>query len=83
MLISFRVLIFLAAQDLHNSLNSSSGHTVAEQKTILITTQTFKHVGHVKRGIFSFRPTAPGVNFSKRKDSFGKRAVSDTFNNLR
>jgi len=28
MLISFNVLIFRAAFDLHNSLNSSSGHTV-------------------------------------------------------
>lgn len=32
MLISFRVLIFLAAQDLHNSLNSSSGQTIENCK---------------------------------------------------
>ena len=32
MLISFRVLIFLAAQDLHNSLNSSSGQTIKNCK---------------------------------------------------
>lgn len=32
MLISFNVLIFFAAQDLHNSLNSSSGQTEQTEK---------------------------------------------------
>lgn len=39
MLISLSVLIFLAAQDLHSSLKSSSGHTVKQK----VSTHLVKH----------------------------------------
>lgn len=48
MLISFNVLSFLAADDLHSSLNNSSGHTNIRQRVTIVKYIIFEYELYVQ-----------------------------------